>query len=132
MKTAFADVLDAAEKAYAMAIDEYQCSRKNKREYQGGMPKRKHGPWRIIERLRKKHTVVATIALSFPAARMITAAYDQGLLDRHNELNAEYIEGDTHDDPAPLEHAIEQRTGEPGGVSETVWPPGVAASLSEE
>ena len=95
--TPLSTVLELCEHAYKLAFEEYDDARKNRREFQGVLPKRKHPAWRIFARIRKRFKLRGDCYATpdYRSLKMIIAAYDKGLYDRHKELEAPYIGPET-------------------------------------
>jgi hypothetical protein len=86
MSVDFQTVIDLAEKAYELGKREHGDARKNHRESKYDTPKRKHGPWRLFQRVRN-HYKLNLVTPGHYALRLIAAAYDQGLVDRQEEID---------------------------------------------
>lgn len=86
MIPSFIETLAHCKEAYIMAQEEYGSNRFNKREFQGALPKRK-GKTKMLFRLKKR--TLARRWWSAAEERMLAAAYDQGLLEKHKQVDNE-------------------------------------------
>lgn len=82
----FIEILALAKLAHELGQDEY-LSRQTVREFPGALPKRKHGPRRVAKRVERKglaRQIIVGGSFSAAEQKLLAAAYDQGLFDRHN------------------------------------------------
>jgi len=82
----FEDIMTVCGLAYNLGRKDYHNGRRVSREFQGALPKRKIGSRKLVMCLRNEGFYKL---LSGPVIRMMMASYDQGLLDRHEEIENE-------------------------------------------
>lgn len=82
----FIEALNLCKVAYLLAQEEYGCNRFNSREFEGALPKRK-SLTKTIARIKKKADTF--VVLSHHERRMVAAAYDQGLYEKHQAGDTE-------------------------------------------
>jgi hypothetical protein len=84
------DVMDMCHTARALAIKEFGNPMRLKKEWSGALPKRKGPTKKVIKRILKEHDYdIRKGDLTGPEQKMLLSAYDQGLLEKHSEEQAE-------------------------------------------
>lgn len=84
----FMETLSLARVAYDLGREDHGNGRRVSREFEGSLPRRKRGIRIYVDHILKKgwKSQISLGGLSSAEKRLLIAAYDQGLLEKHLEL----------------------------------------------